>query len=81
MNGRNALREKGAKDAADALRNLTAEEYKRQNKLGLNGFAFSKDSMETDVAGLEAEIEDIMSHPRKYRALITMLAYLKNTQI
>ena len=52
MNGRNALREKGAKDAADALRNLTAEEYKRQNKPGLNGFAFSKDSMETDVAGL-----------------------------
>lgn len=81
MNGRNALREKGAKDAADALRNLTAEEYKRQNKPGLNGFAFSKDSMETDVAGLEAEIEDIMSHPRKYRALITMLAHLKNTQI
>lgn len=81
MNGRNALREKGAKDAADALRNLTAEEYKRQNKPGFNGFAFSKDSMETDVAGLEAEIEDIMSHPRKYRALITMLAYLKNTQI
>lgn len=81
MNGRNALREKGAKDAADALRSLTVEEYKRQNKPGLNGFAFSKDSMETDVAGLEAEIEDIMSHPRKYRALITMLAYLKNTQI
>ena len=81
MNGRNILREKGAKDAADALRSLTVEEYKRQNKPGLNGFAFSKDSMETDVADLEAEIEDIMSHPRKYRALNTMLAYLKNTQI
>lgn len=81
MDSRNALREKGAKDAADALRNLTAEEYKRQNKPGLNGFAFSKSSMETDVAGLEAEIEDIMSHPRKYRAVIMILAYLKNTQI
>lgn len=40
-----------------------------------------KVSMETDVAGLEAEIEDIMSHPRKYRAVIMILAYLKNTQI
>lgn len=81
MENGNILRRKGAKDAADALRSLTAEEYKRQNKPGLNEFAFSKDSMETDVACLEAEIEDIMSHPRKYRALITMLAYLKNTQI
>lgn len=81
MESGNILRRKGAKDAADALRSLTAEEYKRQNKPGLNGFAFSKDNMETDVAGLEAEIEDIMSHPRKYRALITMLAYLKNVQI
>lgn len=52
MESGNILRRKGAKDAADALRSLTAEEYKRQNKPGLNGFAFSKDSMETDVAGV-----------------------------
>ena len=31
MDNRNILRRKGAKDAADALRSLTAEEYKRQN--------------------------------------------------
>lgn len=55
MDSRNILRRKGAKDVADALRSLTAEEYKRQNKPGLDGFAFSKSSMETDVAGLEAE--------------------------
>ena len=48
---------------------------------GLNGFFLTKSELDIDTAGLEKEIEDIMKHPRKYKAMIMVFAYFRNMMI
>lgn len=70
MVDRNLL-EQAATDTAKMIRRIR----------GLNGFFLTKSELDIDTAGLEKEIEDIMKHPRKYKAMIMVFVYFKNMMI
>ena len=55
--------------------------YSNEEIRGLNGFFLTKSELDIDTAGLEKEIEDIMKHPRKYKATIMVFAYFRNMMI
>ena len=71
------LLEQAAIDIAKMIRREIFEEELR----GLDGFFLTKSKLDMDTAGLEKEIEDIMKHPRKYKAMIMVFAYFRNMMI
>ena len=54
------------------------ETYSNEEIRGLNGFFLTKSELDIDTAGLEKEIEDIMKHSRKYKAMIMVFVYFRN---
>lgn len=80
MVDRNLL-EQAATDTAKMIRREIMEIYSNEEIRGLNGFFLTKSELDIDTAGLEKEIEDIMKHPRKYKAMIMTFVYFKNMMI
>lgn len=80
MVDRNLL-EQAATDTAKMIRREIMEIYSNEEIRGLNGFFLTKSELDIDTAGLEKEIEDIMKHPRKYKAMIMAFVYFKNMMI
>lgn len=80
MVDRNLL-EQAATDTAKMIRREIMEIYSNKEIRGLNGFFLTKSELDIDTAGLEKEIEDIMKHPRKYKAMIMAFVYFKNMMI
>ena len=68
-------------DTAKMIRREIMETYSNEEIRGLNGFFLTKSELDIDTAGLEKEIEDIMKHPRKYKAMIMVFAYFRNMMI
>lgn len=63
--------------AIDTAKMIKREIYETELR-GLNGFFLTKSELDMDTVGLEKEIEDIMKHPRKYKAMIMVFAYFRN---
>ncbi len=80
MIDRNLL-EQAAIDTAKMIRREIMETYSNEEIRGLNGFFLTKSELDIDTVGLEKEIEDIMKHPRKYKAMIMVFAYFRNMMI
>ena len=80
MVDRNLL-EQAATDTAKMIRRKIMEAYSNEEIHGLNGFFLTKSELDIDTAGLEKEIEDIMKHPWKYKAMIMAFVYFKNMMI
>ena len=80
MVDRNLL-EQAATDTAKMIRREIMETYSNEEIRGLNGFFLTKSELDIDTAGLEKEIEDIMKHPRKYKAMIMVFAYFRSIMI
>nr|DAW92689.1 MAG TPA: hypothetical protein [Bacteriophage sp.] len=80
MVDRNLL-EQAATDTAKMIRREIRETYGNEELRGLNGFFLTKSELDIDTAGLEKEIEDIMKHPRKYKAMIMVFTYFRNMMI
>lgn len=77
---RNLLKQ-AATDTATMIRREIMKTYSNEEIRGLNGFFLTKSELDIDTAGLEKEIEDIMKHPRKYKAMIMAFVYFKNMMI
>lgn len=76
------LRKINAVDTKQFLKNLIFDEYERRDDLvGLNGFKLTWEELSKDAEGLEEEILEIMKHPKKYKALNMMFAYIRNTKL
>ena len=75
------LLEQAATDTTKIIRREIMETYSNEEIRGLNGFFLTKSELDIDTTGLEKEIEDIMKHPRKYKAMITVFAYFRNMMI
>ena len=75
------LLEQAATDTAKMISREIMETYSNEEIRGLNGFFLTKSELDIDTAGLEKEIEDIMKHPRKYKAMIMAFVYFKNMMI
>lgn len=75
------LLEQAVTDIAKMIRREIMETYSNEEIRGLNGFFLTKSELDIDTAGLEKEIEDIMKHPRKYKAMIMVFVYFKNMMI
>lgn len=75
------LLEQAATDTAKMIRREIMETYSNEEIRGLNGFFLTKSELDIDTAGLEKEIEDIMKHPQKYKAMIMAFAYFRNMMI
>lgn len=75
------LLEQAATGTAKMIRKEIMETYSNEEIRGLNGFFLTKSELDIDTAGLEKEIEDIMKHPRKYKATIMAFVYFKNMMI
>lgn len=73
------LRKINAVDTKAFLKSLVFEEHERNNRVGLNGFKLTWEELSKDTEGLEEEILEIMKHPKKYKALNMMFAYIRNT--
>ena len=80
MVDRNLLKQ-AATDTATMIRREIMKTYSNEEIRGLNGFFLTKSELDIDTAGLEKEIEDIMKHPRKYKAMIMAFVYFKNMMI
>lgn len=80
MVDRNLL-EQAATDTVKMIRREIMETYSNEEIRGLNGFFLTKSELDIDTAGLEKEIEDIIKHPRKYKAMIMAFVYFKNMMI
>ena len=80
MVDRNLL-EQAATDTAKMIRREIMETYSNEEIRGLNGFFLTKSELDIDTPGLEKEIEDIMKHPQKYKAMIMVFAYFRNMMI
>ena len=80
MVARNLL-EQAATDTEKMIRREIMETYSNEEIRGLNGFFLTKSELDIDTAGLEKEIEDIMKHPRKYKAMIMVFAYFRSMMI
>lgn len=80
MIDRNLL-EQAAIDTAKMIRREIMETYSNEEIRGLNGFFLTKSELDIDTVGLEKEIEDIMKHPRKYKAMIMVFVYFRNMMI
>ena len=80
MVDRNLL-EQAATDTAKMIRREIMKTYSNEEIRGLNGFFLTKGELDIDTASLEKEIEDIMKHPRKYKAMIMAFVYFKNMMI
>lgn len=80
MVDRNLL-EQATIDTAKMIRREIFETYGNEEIRGLNGFFLEKSELDIDTTGLEREIEDIMKHPRKYKAMIMVFAYFRNVMI
>lgn len=77
MVDRNLL-EQAATDTAKMIRREIMGTYSNEEIRGLNGFFPTKSELDIDTAGLEKEIEDIMKHSRKYKAMIMVFVYFRN---
>lgn len=77
MVDRNLL-EQAATDTAKMIRREIMGTYSNEEIRGLNGFFLTKSELDIDTAGLEKEIEDIMKHSRKYKAMIMVFVYFRN---
>ena len=75
------LLEQVATDTAKMIRREIRETYGNEELRGLNGFLLTKSELDIDTVGLEKEIEDIMKHPRNYKAMIIVFAYFRNMMI
>ena len=75
------LLEQAAKKKNKMIRREIMETYSNEEIRGLNGFFLTKSELDIDTVGLEKEIEDIMKHPRKYKAMIMAFVYFKNMMI
>ncbi len=75
------LLEQAAIDTGKMIRREIFETYSNEELRGLNGFFLTNSELDIDTVGLEKEIEDIMKHPRKYKAMIKVFAYFKNMMI
>ena len=80
MVDRNLL-EQAATDTEKMIRREIMETYSNEEIRGLNGFFLTKSELDIDTAGPEKEIEDIMKHPRKYKAMIMVFAYFRSMMI
>lgn len=80
MVDRNLLKQ-AATDTATMIRREIMRTYSNEEIRGLNGFFLTKSELDIDTVGLEKEIEDIMKHPRKYKAMIMAFVYFKNMMI
>lgn len=75
------LLKQAATDTAKMIRREIMETYSNEEIRGLNGFFLTKSELDIDTAGLEKEIEDIMKHSQKYKAMIMVFAYFRNMMI
>lgn len=80
MVDRNLLKQ-AATDTVTMIRREIMRTYSNEEIRGLNGFFLTKSELDIDTVGLEKEIEDIMKHPRKYKAMIMAFVYFKNMMI
>lgn len=69
------LMEISAGDISQSIKNQIITVYERENIPGLNGFALTWEELCKDTEKLDWEILDIMTHPRKYAALLKVFAY------
>lgn len=74
------LKKIAATDVKQAIKNQIITTYDRENIPGLNGFKLTWEELCKDTEGLEEEILEIMNHPRKYKAMHNVIAYIRNAQ-
>ena len=69
------LKRVAAVDTKQSIKNQIITTYERSNLPGLNGFKLTWEDLCKETEGLEDEIEEIMRHPRKYKAMLKVFAY------
>lgn len=67
-----------AVDISARMRNELMTIYERNNIPDLNGFQLNYQTLCNDLEGLSNEIYDLMSHPRKYKAMLKLFCYIQN---
>lgn len=75
------LKRMAAVDIKQSIKNQIITTYERNNIPGLNGFKLTWEDLCKETEGLEDEIEEIMRHPRKYKAMLKVFAYFRNMMI
>ena len=71
------LKRVAAVDTKQSIKNQIITTYERSNLPGLNGFKLTWEDLCKETEGLEDEIEEIMRHPRKYKAMLKVFAYFR----
>lgn len=69
-----------AAEIKQELKNKIITEYERNDIPGLNGFKLTWEELSRDTELLEEEILEIMRHPKKYKKLNTLFAYIINAK-
>lgn len=72
------LKRMTAVDTKQSIKNQIITAYERNDIPGLNGFKLTWEDLCKETDGLEGEIEEIMRHPRKYKAMLKVFAYFRN---
>mgnify|MGYP006878144878 CR=1 FL=1 len=78
---RDRLMKISASNTSQSIKNQIITIYERENIPGLNGFALTWEELCKDTEELDLEILDIMTHPRKYAALLKVFAYFQGMML
>ena len=68
-------------DIGQSIKNQIITVYEKENIPGPNGFLLTWGELCKDTEGLDWEILDVMTHPRKYKALLKVFAYFQGMML